>query len=68
MYETLTVKHIVIGILMVLVVVLCIRLNSNNNYEVISKLGQGISSCWDNFKKERCDLYNPTSTFCKELL
>jgi hypothetical protein len=36
--------------------------------EAISTLGNGLSSCWDNFKKENCDLNNPVGPFCKKLL
>ena len=36
--------------------------------EAINTLGNGLSSCWENFKKENCDLNNPVGPFCKKLL
>ena len=64
----LTVKSILLVVLVILVVILYSRIESGNKYEAISKLGQGISTCWDNFKKESCDLNNPIGPFCKQLL
>jgi hypothetical protein len=34
----------------------------------INALGSGLSTCWDNFKKENCDLNNPVGPYCKKLL
>jgi hypothetical protein len=31
------------------------------------KMMEGISNCWETFKKENCDISNPIGSFCRSL-
>lgn len=60
-------KIIVIVVILSTIILFC-KAGGHTKDLAVKKLGKGLSACWDDFKKENCDLNNPVGPFCKKLL